>query len=230
MTPARRRVVAELADLAAAVRVPHPARVAVDGVDAAGKTTLADELARELERRGREVVRASVDGFHRPAAERYVLGRDSPLGYYRDSFDYDALRRLVLEPLGPGGDRRYRAAAYDSYADSRVDVPERTAAADAILVVDGVFLGRPELAGCWELRIFLELDEAESVRRGAARDAWFLGGEEDARARYERRYAPGQRLYLATGAVESADVVVDAADPASPRILRRPPGPVDSRR
>jgi uridine kinase len=36
---------------------PHPLRVAIDGVDAAGKTTLAEELVAPLEALGRPVIR-----------------------------------------------------------------------------------------------------------------------------------------------------------------------------
>src|SRR5919198_4461184 len=105
-----RAAVIPLADRVEAVRRPHPVRVAIDGVDAAGKTTLADELAADLRRRGREVVRASMDDVHRPRAERYRRGELSPDGYYHDSFDYDALRETML---GPGrvheeAERRYR--------------------------------------------------------------------------------------------------------------------------
>jgi len=212
-------VLAELAEAIVRIRRPHPTRVAVDGVDAAGKTTLADELASLIEQRGRPAIRASCDAFHRPAAERYVLGRDSPLGFYRDSFDYAALRRLLLDPLGPGGNRRYRAAHFDAHRDEPVDALEEIAPADAVVVVDGVFLGRPELAACWDYRIFVAIDEAESLRRGAKRDAWFLGGEDEARRRYERRYLPGQRLYLEEARpLETAQAVVDNNDPASPTV------------
>jgi uridine kinase len=41
----RKQAVDQLAALVAAIRLPHPVRVAIDGIDAAGKTTLADELA-----------------------------------------------------------------------------------------------------------------------------------------------------------------------------------------
>jgi hypothetical protein len=50
---------------------PHPLRMAIDGIDAAGKTTLADELAELLAPLDRPVIRASVDSFHRPRDERY---------------------------------------------------------------------------------------------------------------------------------------------------------------
>ena len=147
-----------------------------------------------------------------------MLGRDSPLGFYRDSFDYRALCAVLLEPLGPGGNRRYRAAHFDSYRDEPVAAPEETAPADAVLILDGVFLGRPELAGRWDYRIYLAIDEAESLRRGTARDAWFLGGEEEARRRYERRHLPGQRLYVQEAAPDAFWQFVKVAK-ASARVV-----------
>src|ERR1700748_2018999 len=87
------------------VTTSHPLRVAVDGPPAAGKTTLADELALLLSSRGREVIRASTESFHLPRARRYRRGEFSPEANYHDSFDYGTLRRVLLHPLGPNGDR-----------------------------------------------------------------------------------------------------------------------------
>jgi uridine kinase len=136
-----------LAELIVAVRRPHPVRVAVDGPDAAGKTTLADAVGAAVERRGRRVIRASIDGFHRPRAERYRQGAASPRGYYEDSFDYDALRASLLDPLGVGGSRKYRRGTFDFRTDQSRDVGVEIASDDAVLIFDGVFLLRPELTG-----------------------------------------------------------------------------------
>lgn len=57
-------------------------RVAVDGVDASGKTTLADELVPLLERPGRIVRRLTVDDFLNPADVRYRRGKESPEGVF----------------------------------------------------------------------------------------------------------------------------------------------------
>ena len=198
----------ELADRIEAVRRPHPVRVAIDGIDAAGKTTLADKLALTLRRRGRDVVRASIDGFHRPRAERYRRGELSPEGYYLDSFDYDALREALLEPLGPGGGREYRRAVFDYRDDAPTSEP-LTRAADAILLFDGIFLLRPELVEHWDLRIFVSIEPEEALRRALERDAPLFGSREEAERRYRLRYQPGQRLYFADARpLENADVVV----------------------
>jgi uridine kinase len=67
--------------------LPRPARVAVDGVTAAGKTTFADELAPLAKG---NVVRVCVDDFHRPRSERHARGQ-GPESYYHDTFDLPAL-------------------------------------------------------------------------------------------------------------------------------------------
>jgi uridine kinase len=91
---------ARASSAATSVAASHPLRVAVDGSPAVGKTTLADELAVVLRTRGREVIRASTESFHLPRAQRYRRGEFSPEANYNDSFDYDALRRVLLDPLG----------------------------------------------------------------------------------------------------------------------------------
>src|ERR1700742_644931 len=122
------------------VTIPHPLRVAVDGPPAAGKTTLADELAALLRARGREVIRATTESFQLPRAQRYRHGEFSPEANYHESFDYDTLRRVLLDPLGPDGDRRYQHAVYDIVTDTALTPPVVTASADAVLRLDGGFL------------------------------------------------------------------------------------------
>jgi uridine kinase len=216
----REELIERLAEHMAAIERAHPVRVAIDGIDAAGKTTLADELVEPLEARGRPVIRASIDGFHRPRAERYRRGADSPRGYYEDSFDYAALREALLLSLGPGGSRRYRRAMFDYRADMPAALPEDEAPKDAVLLFDGVFLLRPELDGLWDCRIFVEVPFAVALRRAMSRDVALFGSAEVARGRYERRYIPGQRLYFAAAQPrERADVVIENSDPDRPEIV-----------
>src|SRR4029079_5734527 len=75
----------------------HRLRVAIDGLTAAGKTSLGHELARGLSRRGQPVFRASLDDFKRPWRDRHLYDRASGAGYYRNAFDREAACRLLLE-------------------------------------------------------------------------------------------------------------------------------------
>jgi uridine kinase len=219
-SPTRLALLARLADLVAALRRPHPVRVAIDGVDAAGKTTLADELAAVLAARGRPVVRACVDGFGRPRADRYRRGERSAEGYWLDAFDYPALRANLLEPLGPGGSRRHRTATFDVRTDQPRSSPPRVAPPDAVLVFDGVFLLRPQLNDAWDLRVFLEVGFQETLRRAVQRDRALFGSAQATRERYQQRYIPGQRHYLASVQPQRiADVVIDNHDPATPKLI-----------
>jgi uridine kinase len=190
MTAERAAVLAAVAALVDHLPRDRPARVAIDGVTAAGKSTFADELAA---RTTRPALRATIDDFHRPHAERHARG-EGPESYYHDTFDLSALRAALGE-----------------------------AAPDALLLVDGVFLLRPELAGAWELSIFLVADRTVALRRAIERDADRMGGRDAARARYEAQYFPGETFYLETVHPEQlADVVVENTDPDRPRLDRRP--------
>jgi len=204
--------------ISGARRAGHVRFVGVDGVDGAGKTVFADALGDALREDGHPVVRVSVDGFHRPRVERYRRGARSPEGFFLDSYDYDAFRREVLRPLAPGGERRYRAAIRDVASDEVVDEPQRVAPADAVLVVDGIFLHRDELAGVWDVSVFLDVPFAETFARMAVRD----GCPADPGDEANRRYVEGQRIYLARCEPASrATFVVDNTDPARPTVRTR---------
>jgi uridine kinase len=202
-----------IAERLAAIELPHPVRVAIDGVDGVGKTTLADALVGPLERRGRSVIRASIDGFHNPRSVRYRRGRHSPEGYYLDSFNLGALTLMLLEPLGPGGSRRYRTAVFDYRIDTVIDSRQDEADPKALLLFDGVFLHRPELARFWDFSLFLDADFAVTVPRMAQRDGTPPGLDDP----LNRRYVEGQKLYLeACEPKRVADVIIDNTDFDSP--------------
>jgi uridine kinase len=206
-----------LAEAIESVTTAHPLRVAVDGPPAAGKTTLADELAVVLRTRGREVIRASTDGFHRPRAQRYRRGEYSAEGCYFDSFDYDALRRVLLDPLGPNGERRYRQAVSDYRTDTALSQPVTTAPADAVLVFDGVFLLRPELVDRWDLRIFVSVAFERTVDRARIRDQAAFGSTAEVERRWRNRYIPAQQLYFAMARpTDHADIIVHNDEPQRP--------------
>lgn len=218
----RAELVARLAELIVAVERPHPVRVAIDGRSAAGKTTLADELAEPIAQHGRPVIRTSIDDFHRPAAERYRRGRYSAESFYFDAFDYPAVRERLLLPLGPGGNRRYRPAFFDAFNDRPIEEPPREAPSDAVVLVDGIFLLRPELNDLWDFRVFVDVPPEESMRRGVLRDRAWMGSEEEARKRYLERYLPGEQVYLdAVRPQQHADAVVDNRAPAHPGLILR---------
>lgn len=200
----------ELAERIVAVELPHPTRVAIDGVDAAGKTTLADELVSFIRAHDRPVIRASIDGFHNPANIRHRRGPTSPEGYYYDSFNYRALLDSLLIPLGPNGTLQYRLAVFDYRTDSEIHAEVITADSNAVLLFDGVFLLRPELREHWDFTVFVDAAFEVTLARAMQRDVALFGDAENVRRRYEERYIPGQMIYLQEcRPKERAAVVVD---------------------
>ena len=191
--------------------------VAIDGPDAAGKTTLADAIALQTTR---PTLRASIDDWHNPRQIRLGRGADSPLGYYMDSFDYCALTSRLLLPFREGAGI-VQSACFDFRLDAPAELEAQVPSPDTALLLDGVFLLRPELRPYWDLSVYLHVSESVSLRRAIARDAGHLGGEQQTRRRYEQRYLPGQALYRAAAApADEADVVVDNSDPLRPQVLR----------
>lgn len=219
----RDEMLGHLAGAVGSVAVTHPARVAVDGPPAAGKTTLADELAVILRSRGRTVIRATIDDFLVPRARRYPRGEYSPEGCYLDAHDHDALNRVLLDPLGPGGDRRFQPAVYDHTADTTLSPPLTTAPADAVLIFDGVFLLRPELIDRWDLRILVSTEFETTVDRAVTRER-AASSRAEVERRWRERYIPAQRLYVATvRPAEHADIIVHNDDPRHPAWQTRTP-------
>lgn len=174
-----------------------PLRVGVDGPDAAGKTTLEQELDGTLIAAGRSVLGTSLDGFHHPRSTRRRRGSLSAEGYYEDAFDYRAFRHCVLDRLGPGGDHQLRPALHDAETDQVVNPPSLDVAPGTMLLVDGVFLQRPEHVGAWDLVIYVHISPAETLRRALQHDAMRFGSAEEVRERYEHRYLPAQAHYRA---------------------------------
>jgi uridine kinase len=220
MTPERERCLAILARRILAIERPHTVRVAIDGPDAAGKTVLADELAPMIRRSGRPVVRASIDGFHRPRSARYARGSDSPAGYFFDSFDHAALLANLLEPLGPGGDGTFRRRVFDVRRDEPFEAEVERVLPGSILIFDGVFVLRRELVHHWDFSIFVAVPFVETKRRAVERDLELFGSVEATADRYERRYVPGQQLYYERERPQTkADVTIDNTDPNRPRLI-----------
>ncbi|HEY3868930.1 MAG TPA: hypothetical protein VGM10_11295 [Actinocrinis sp.] len=218
-----------LVQVAAAVPDPAlrgvPVRLAVDGIDAAGKTMFADGLADALERLGRKVIRISIDGFRAPREHRYTRGVLSAEGYWLDSYDYAAFDEQVLAPFAPEGTRRFRRAVHDVATDTPPDQPQEQqeqeqeqAPDECVLIVDGIFLLRDELLKSWDFSLFLAIRPRTAIARMAQRDG-IPPDPSDART---HRHIGGQRLYLRSCKPASrATIVIDNEDFDRPVIRRR---------
>ena len=214
-----------VSDVAARVSALGPGRlrVAIDGPTAAGKTNFGHELATGLRALGRPTLRACLDDFKNPWREARELGYDrlSGEGYYRNAHDFGSARELLLRPVGPLGSGDVVLCAHDPLtgADHRDTVVH--AAADAVLIVDGVFAFRPEYDPFWDYRVWLDVDAELSLARGISRDA-DREGVEGATRLHQERYHAAELIYRTEVDPRSrADLVIDNRDLRNPHILSR---------
>ena len=189
--------------------------VAIDGPDAAGKSTLGDRVSGHV---ARPCIRASLDDFHRPSAERRARGELSPDGFYHDAFVTG-----LLEPMKAGSEK----VCVRSYDLDR-EKPERrlaTVPTTAALVVDGLFMLRQRLRESWDASVYLHVPESVTLRRAVRRDARRFGSEQNVVRRYTARFLPAQAVYCRDAdPVSAASLVVDNSDPDRPLVLRDPRG------
>ena len=225
------QVIREIADkIIQKKRDTSPLRVGIDGIDASGKTYLANDLTAYLTANGYSILRASIDGFHNPRQTRHRRGSYSPEGYYFDSFNYELLKECLLEPLSPRGNRVCRLKAYDFKTDTEIHNVELMAENDQILIFEGVFLMRREIEQYWDLKIFMDIDFETSIKRALQRDLYLFGSEEETLKRYQERYIPGQKIYLELENPKAkADIVIDNNDFSNPSIITPGSNSKDSR-
>lgn len=189
--------------------------VGIDGVDGSGKTMFADSFARHLRSIGSLVIRIGLDNFHNPRSVRYRRGRNSPEGFWLDSYNYERFHEWVVEPLSPGGNGRFRDGCHDLETDRAIRPDPVTAPSDCVVLIDGMFLHRIELECAWDLSVFLDVPFDETARRMASRD----GSHADPDHSSLRRYVEGQGRYFAErDPARKATLIVDNSDFHRPRL------------
>ena len=129
--------------------------VAVDGRSAGGKTTTAERIA------------ATVPGA--------AIVHSDDVAWNQARFDWAALLRDgVLEPVRAGRAVSWAPPAWSAHGrDGTIEVP----AGAPLVVVEGVGVSRRELAGWFDLRLWVQSDRIEAYERGIERD-----GRDDAGA------------------------------------------------
>jgi len=226
VTPERTAVIASVVNQITIRRQSgKPMLVALDGVDGAGKSTLADEVATECKRSGLNVVRSTIDSFHNPCDIRWRLGRTSPVGFYLDSHDLDALRDRLLDPFKRGTGETILSAVFDEPSDQPVHAEPVVVRANDVLIFDGLFLQRSELVEYWNFVIFVDGQQRVNLQRLGLIFADLPEDPEEVvshtlewTSRIER-YSAGMRHYLdLVDPIAHADVVIDNNDLSKPTI------------
>ena len=188
--------------------------VAIDGAEGSGTAEFADDLAAVYREAGTSTARASMRDFHLPRQRRHPGGRGDAGDYYERSFDYETLRRALIDPFRLGGSTGFQTRAFDARRDAPVVSKWQTGPADMVLVVDGPFLLRPEVRGAWHFSVLLDVPLTDVYARLSSSQ----GRDPDPEAPSNARYVGGWRRYGTEVEPQYlASAVVDLTDPAHPR-------------
>jgi len=186
--------------------------IAIDGIGASGKSSLAAQIATLIQ--GRPVVVLHADDYFNPSAIRHARGRQSPDGFWLDAYNYDALIHWGLRSVKATG--AYCEGSLDHARDQTVQPPLRQAPERAIVLVEGTFLHRDELWQFWDYSLFLDVPFDVAAQRMADRDE--LNGTRSAASL--PRYIGAQQIYFREARPwERASLVVDNAGFNEPRVI-----------
>lgn len=177
------------------------ALVALAGAPGAGKSHVAEALVGELEARlpGRAAVLA-MDGYHFDDMLLEARGQRDRKGAPH-TYDVDGFR-VMLERLALDDGRPVVVPVFDrSIEIARAGAQEIPSAA-RLIIVEGNYLlldrpGWSDLAGCFDLSVFIDVAETTLRDRLAAR--WAGMDAELARRKLEGNDLPNMRLVLEHG-------------------------------
>ncbi len=176
---------------ARAVAAPSAFVVAIDGRSGAGKSTLAAALADRLGAcciEGDDFYAGGISLRNEPA-ERLAAC----------CIDWTRQREVLLS-LRCGQTARWRAFDWDAFDGRLVEVPT-LAEPSSIILLEGVYSARPELADLLELKVLMEVEAEERTAR--------LYRREGELSPWEQQWHAAEAYYFeATMPVEQFDIVV----------------------
>lgn len=176
--------------------------IGINGIDGAGKTTFAESLENYLKAKEIATQLIHLDDFQFPKTIRYS-GTDQVDNYYNKSFNLD----LVIDLLSPIQKKQpvsLKLKTLDLVTDKFTNEREYTIKPDTIVILEGVFLFRKELAPYIDLKIFLDIPFEECKKRAISRDS------QEIVEKYDAKYLPAQVKYLREYPPDKvADIIVE---------------------
>lgn len=199
----------------------RPLVVGITGIDTSGKSELTRLLAQELKGDGGTVQVIHVDDFHCPRIDRYREDLPESVQFYEYTFDFERLGKEVLAPIRDEGCLETSLVCLDVLKDTWTVERHYSVDNDTVVLLEGVFLFRPEISHYLDLVIFLHVDESTAIERARKRDV--PAHSKEIIRKYWTKYLPAQRTYLEEYPPErNADVIIDNNDWENPIVLKWP--------
>ncbi|MGM1356945.1 uridine kinase family protein [Bacillus cereus group sp. BceL297] len=166
--------------------------IGIDGCGGAGKSTLANKIKSNFS----TVTIVHMDDFYLPSAK---IENENPTNKSIGAdFDWKRLLEEVLNPISNGLEGRYKR--YDWEKDSLVG-------SRGIVIIEGVYATRQELAGMYDLKIWVNCPRETRIKRGIARDG------EAARDMWENNWMIAEDMYVESHKPhEFADFIIDGTN------------------
>jgi uridine kinase len=161
--------------------VPAPVLVALDGRSAAGKSTLAQQVAART-----AALVIDGDDFYRGGDDTFWRARN-PAEKVDLVIDWRR-QRILLTTLGRCEPARWQP--YDWEADDGRQGAEVHVGPAPVVILEGAYSARPELADLFALRVLLDVPRATRRERLLRREG------ERYRAEWEARWGQAEDLYF----------------------------------
>lgn len=173
-------------------QLARPCVVALDGRSGTGKSTLAARLATEL-----DATVIDGDDFFAGGVD---VREDTPADRARDCIAWRR-QRPVLEALRAGRTATYHAFDWDAF-DGSLEADATQHAPRPVVILEGVYAARPELADLVDLRVLLRVSDEVRLARLLAR--------EGALGPWEKQWHEAEEWYFAHSApAASFDMIVE---------------------
>ncbi|MGE6540978.1 uridine kinase family protein [Bacillus luti] len=171
--------------------------IGIDGCGGSGKSTLANKIKSKFS----TVTIVHMDDFYLPSAQ--IVNEHPTNKLIGADFDWKRLLQEVLDPISNGVEGCYKR--YDWETDSLVE--SHIVPANGIVIIEGVYATRQELAEKYDLKIWVNCPRGMRLKRGIARDG------EEARDMWENNWMIAEDMYVESHKPHKfADFIIDGID------------------
>ncbi len=192
--------------------------IGINGIDTSGKTKFAEAFGKFLLSKKYKIQIINLDDFHNPKKIRYS-GENQAENYYNKSFNIQTIVNKLLIPIHQKNKFDIVLDVLNLQTDTYEIKKIYTFDKDTIVIFEGVFLFRKELASFIDYKIFIEIPLEESKNRARLRDVPLYG--EEVLKKYDDKYLPAQKRYIQEILPSQiADMVIDNINWEFPKIKK----------